>query len=166
MSFWVVELLSWWAIELISFWVDKLLSWWVFELGSFWVDEFLGWWVCEFVSWCLRELLGFREFISLHSSQFIEILKVKTTSTFITKYFAIPPFFHTFATAKRAYQALQHRFRSSVGLEQQPSKLWVLGSNPNGITKGECKGIPLYYWISPTYEVTTAYTTHCAFTIM
>ena len=27
------------------------------------------------------------------------------------------------------------RFRSSVGLEQQPSKLWVLGSNPNGITK-------------------------------
>ncbi|GEM_PF-2993116 len=26
------------------------------------------------------------------------------------------------------------RFRSSVGLEQQPSKLWVLGSNPNGIT--------------------------------
>ena len=26
-------------------------------------------------------------------------------------------------------------FRSSVGLEQQPSKLWVLGSNPNGITK-------------------------------
>ena len=28
------------------------------------------------------------------------------------------------------------RFRSSVGLEQQPSKLWVLGSNPNGITKG------------------------------
>ena len=28
----------------------------------------------------------------------------------------------------------QKRFRSSVGLEQQPSKLWVLGSNPNGIT--------------------------------
>ena len=26
-------------------------------------------------------------------------------------------------------------FRSSVGLEQQPSKLWVLGSNPNEITK-------------------------------
>lgn len=26
-------------------------------------------------------------------------------------------------------------FRSSVGLEQQPSKLWVLGSNPNGITQ-------------------------------
>ena len=26
------------------------------------------------------------------------------------------------------------KFRSSVGLEQQPSKLWVLGSNPNGIT--------------------------------
>ena len=26
-------------------------------------------------------------------------------------------------------------FRSSVGLEQQSSKLWVLGSNPNGITK-------------------------------
>ena len=25
-------------------------------------------------------------------------------------------------------------FRSSVGLEQQPSKLWALGSNPNGIT--------------------------------
>ena len=25
-------------------------------------------------------------------------------------------------------------FNSSVGLEQQPSKLWVLGSNPNGIT--------------------------------
>ena len=28
-------------------------------------------------------------------------------------------------------------FRSSVGLEQQPSKLWVLGSNPNGITSFE-----------------------------
>ena len=26
-------------------------------------------------------------------------------------------------------------FRSSVGLEQQPSKLWVLGSNPSRITK-------------------------------
>ena len=26
------------------------------------------------------------------------------------------------------------RFRSSVGLEQRPSKAWVLGSNPNGIT--------------------------------
>ena len=25
-------------------------------------------------------------------------------------------------------------FRSSVGLEQRPSKAWVLGSNPNGIT--------------------------------
>ena len=30
--------------------------------------------------------------------------------------------------------AVDYRFRSSVGLEQQPSKLWVLGSNPNGIT--------------------------------
>ena len=30
------------------------------------------------------------------------------------------------------------RFRSSVGLEQQPSKLWVLGSNPNGITTKKC----------------------------
>lgn len=28
-------------------------------------------------------------------------------------------------------------FRSSVGLEQQPSKLWVLGSNPNGITSNK-----------------------------
>ena len=28
------------------------------------------------------------------------------------------------------------RFRSSVGLEQRPSKAWVLGSNPNGITWG------------------------------
>ena len=27
-------------------------------------------------------------------------------------------------------------FRSSVGLEQRPSKAWVLGSNPNGITWG------------------------------
>ncbi len=26
-------------------------------------------------------------------------------------------------------------FRSSVGLEQQPSKLWVQGSNPCGITR-------------------------------
>ena len=26
------------------------------------------------------------------------------------------------------------RFRSSVGLEQRPSKAWVLGSSPNGIT--------------------------------
>ena len=33
--------------------------------------------------------------------------------------------------------AVDYRFRSSVGLEQQPSKLWVLGSNPNGITRGE-----------------------------
>ena len=33
--------------------------------------------------------------------------------------------------------AVDYRFRSSVGLEQQPSKLWVLGSNPNGIT--HCK---------------------------
>ena len=34
------------------------------------------------------------------------------------------------------YGSKVHRiwFRSSVGLEQQPSKLWVLGSNPNGIT--------------------------------
>ena len=97
-------------------------------------------------------MLGFREFISLHSSQFTEILKVKTTSTFIAKYFAIPPFFHTFATAKRAYQALQHWFRSSVGLEQQPSKLWVLGSNPNGITeRGTPKtGVPLFV-ITPIY---------------
>ena len=31
--------------------------------------------------------------------------------------------------------ALAFWFRSSVGLEQQPSKLWVLGSNPSGITK-------------------------------
>ena len=30
-------------------------------------------------------------------------------------------------------------FRSSVGLEQQPSKLWVLGSNPNGITQSGMK---------------------------
>ena len=30
-------------------------------------------------------------------------------------------------------------FRSSVGLEQQPSKLWVLGSNPNGITTSKVK---------------------------
>jgi hypothetical protein len=96
--------------------------------------------------------LGFREFISLHSSQFTEILKVKTTSTFITKYFAIPPFFHTFATAKRAHQALQYWFRSSVGLEQQPSKLWVLGSNPNGITeRGTPKtGVPLFVF-TPMY---------------
>ena len=28
-------------------------------------------------------------------------------------------------------------FRSSVGLEQRPSKAWVLGSSPNGIT-GKC----------------------------
>ena len=31
--------------------------------------------------------------------------------------------------------AAELRFRSSVGLEQQPSKLWVLGSNPSEITK-------------------------------
>ena len=31
-------------------------------------------------------------------------------------------------------QFIKFWFRSSVGLEQQPSKLWVLGSNPNGIT--------------------------------
>lgn len=31
-------------------------------------------------------------------------------------------------------------FRSSVGLEQQPSKLWVLGSNPNGITNHVKRG--------------------------
>ena len=33
------------------------------------------------------------------------------------------------------YLCTRFWFRSSVGLEQQPSKLWVLGSNPNGITK-------------------------------
>ena len=38
----------------------------------------------------------------------------------------------TFAPAKKG-------FRSSVGLEQRPSKAWVLGSNPNGITKIEQK---------------------------
>ena len=38
----------------------------------------------------------------------------------------------TFALANEKWQCW---FRSSVGLEQQPSKLWVLGSNPNGITK-------------------------------
>ena len=31
-------------------------------------------------------------------------------------------------------------FRSSVGLEQQPSKLWVLGSNPNGIANHVKRG--------------------------
>ena len=36
--------------------------------------------------------------------------------------------------------AVDYRFRSSVGLEQQPSKLWVLGSNPNGIT---CRKLPI-----------------------
>lgn len=30
--------------------------------------------------------------------------------------------------------AAEKWFRSSVGLEQRPSKAWVLGSNPNGIT--------------------------------
>ena len=145
MSFWINEFLSCGTFELMSFWVDELLSWWVFELGSLWVDEFLGWWVCEFMSLWICELMSSGvvglswvhkpvSWLVLYSSQFIEILKVKTTSTFIAKYFAIPPFFHTFATAKRAYQALQYWFRSSVGLEQQPSKLWVLGSNPNGIT--------------------------------
>ena len=33
------------------------------------------------------------------------------------------------------YLCTRFWFRSSVGLEQQPSKLWVLGSNTNGITK-------------------------------
>ena len=36
--------------------------------------------------------------------------------------------------------AVDYRFRSSVGLEQQPSKLWVLGSNPNGITNHVKRG--------------------------
>ena len=35
-------------------------------------------------------------------------------------------------------------FRSSVGLEQQPSKLWVLGSNPSGITKKELVIVPFF----------------------
>ncbi len=35
---------------------------------------------------------------------------------------------------KIMYLCTRFWFRSSVGLEQQPSKLWVLGSNPNGIT--------------------------------
>ena len=38
-------------------------------------------------------------------------------------------------------------FRSSVGLEQQPSKLWVLGSNPNGITKKGCNCTPFLVYI-------------------
>ena len=41
-------------------------------------------------------------------------------------------------------------FRSSVGLEQQPSKLWVLGSNPNGITqnlkRNILKDVPLFWF--------------------
>ena len=39
------------------------------------------------------------------------------------------------------YLCIRFWFRSSVGLEQQPSKLWVLGSNPNGIgTKQRQRG--------------------------
>ena len=38
------------------------------------------------------------------------------------------------------YLCTRFWFRSSVGLEQQPSKLWVLGSNPNGITSVPQKG--------------------------
>lgn len=34
-------------------------------------------------------------------------------------------------------------FRSSVGLEQQPSKLWVLGSNPSGITTNRTVNSPI-----------------------
>lgn len=72
-------------------------------------------------------------------------------TTFIAKYFAIPPFFHTFATAKRAHQALRYWFRSSVGLEQQPSKLWVLGSNPNGITWEDAILGVLFCYIPASY---------------
>ena len=41
---------------------------------------------------------------------------------------------------KIMYLCTRFWFRSSVGLEQQPSKLWVLGSNPNGITSVPQKG--------------------------
>ena len=50
--------------------------------------------------------------------------------------------------------AVDYRFRSSVGLEQQPSKLWVLGSNPNGITRGEediAKNKDITNWYSVFY---------------
>ena len=50
----------------------------------------------------------------------------------IPKYLVDSPKSITFALANEKWQCW---FRSSVGLEQQPSKLWVLGSNPNGITK-------------------------------
>lgn len=43
-----------------------------------------------------------------------------------------PTFAHTFT--KKVLIKTKLWFRSSVGLEQQPSKLWVLGSSPNGIT--------------------------------
>ena len=33
------------------------------------------------------------------------------------------------------YLCIRFWFRSSVGLEQQPSKLWVPGSSPGGITQ-------------------------------
>ena len=39
-------------------------------------------------------------------------------------------------------------FRSSVGLEQQPSKLWVLGSNPNGITRRDTLRGRLFFFKS------------------
>ena len=32
-------------------------------------------------------------------------------------------------------QLENRRLRSSVGLEQRPSKAWVLGSSPNGVTE-------------------------------
>ena len=49
-----------------------------------------------------------------------------------------PTFAHTFT--KKVLIKTKLWFRSSVGLEQQPSKLWVLGSNPNGITNHVKRG--------------------------
>lgn len=54
------------------------------------------------------------------------------TSTEISRFIAL-------LSIKMITFAVDYRFRSSVGLEQQPSKLWVLGSNPNGITREQQK---------------------------
>ena len=131
----------------MSYWVDEFLSWGAFEFTSLRICELMSSgvvglsWVHKPVSW-----------LALHSSQFIEILKGQDDFNIYREIFCHPLFFSYLCNRKTAYQALQHWFRSSVGLEQQPSKLWVLGSNPNGITeRGTPKtGVPLFV-ITPMY---------------
>ena len=106
---WRINKLTGWQ----EWWVGKggelvsLMSWWLDEIISRWVFEFVSWWAYKLMSWLVRDLLFFRELISqwvdlsytsymrrmfilcwyhkiTYSSQFIETLKVKTTSSYVS----------------------------------------------------------------------------------